>query len=171
MRKNILFLCAVATLAFSACAQTKKTSRTGKLTKTAASIAKYSMLTMTRTPCYGKCPVFDISITSDGMLTYEGKRFTETLGTYTKQATDKKQVATLFQSLVKYQVDTCSEKYEKQISDLPSTNFIFVVNGKEQKVTNAIFGPKFFHDIVEQVNELAKVDDTWKKIADPLPQE
>ncbi|NNF02213.1 MAG: hypothetical protein HKN22_05975 [Bacteroidia bacterium] len=35
-----------------------------------------------RTPCYGKCPVYKIEIYDNGLVTYEGIRFTEKIGKY-----------------------------------------------------------------------------------------
>jgi hypothetical protein len=32
-------------------------------------------VTLERTPCFGRCPVYSVSISRSGLITYEGKRF------------------------------------------------------------------------------------------------
>lgn len=37
-------------------------------------------------PCFGFCPVYDVSIAPDGSVAYDGKRHTELLGAHTRSA-------------------------------------------------------------------------------------
>jgi hypothetical protein len=38
------------------------------------------MITLSRTECYGTCPVYELAIESDGSVTFNGKKHTKTLG-------------------------------------------------------------------------------------------
>jgi hypothetical protein len=39
------------------------------------------VITLERTPCFGSCPVYKVTITSEGSVTFVGDRFTKTMGT------------------------------------------------------------------------------------------
>lgn len=45
----------------------------------AASLA-FDAVKLSRTACYGKCPVYDVEIKSDGTVIYDGKAFVKSLG-------------------------------------------------------------------------------------------
>ncbi|MCI0516543.1 MAG: DUF6438 domain-containing protein, partial [Woeseiaceae bacterium] len=38
-------------------------------------------ITLERTACYGTCPMYKVTIASEGAVTFEGQRFTKTIGT------------------------------------------------------------------------------------------
>lgn len=44
-----------------------------------------SLVTLERTPCYGECPVYQVSIAGDGAVEFAGKRFVAHLGLATAQ--------------------------------------------------------------------------------------
>lgn len=39
-----------------------------------------SLVTLERTPCYGECPVYQVSVAGDGTVEFAGKRFVAKLG-------------------------------------------------------------------------------------------
>lgn len=40
-------------------------------------------VTLERTPCFGTCPVYALTLTSDGRVVFEGRRFVDSIGTFT----------------------------------------------------------------------------------------
>ena len=39
-------------------------------------------VTLERTPCFGYCPSYKVTLKSDGTIIYEGKKFVQMMGTY-----------------------------------------------------------------------------------------
>lgn len=158
--KNILSLLTAGVILMSACAQQKKT------TSKAETGSQIQELAMERTACFGQCPAYRVEIKKDGSVKYTGRHFTEYTGTY-EIKTDPKKVAELFKSFDKYRVDTCQKSYDNKIPDLPGLIYQITYSGnKQQEIMNAHFGPDFLKQLGKEVDEFAKVDDTWTKTAD-----
>ena len=168
MRKYIVSVLLLVCIAVTACAHTKKTTRK-KAPKSTKGV-QITAVTMTRGACYGRCPIYTVKITADGMVEYDGKRFTKQDGLYRKQFSPAR-TAELFRQFETYGVDTCQAIYDLTISDLPGLSYIFIVNGKEQRIGNAHFGPEFLKVLAQSVDELATVDKSWKKIRDKAPDQ
>ena len=45
---------------------------------------------MRKTPCYGKCPYFEVNFYENGFVTYEGLKFVDKIGIYNTQINKKK---------------------------------------------------------------------------------
>ena len=73
------------------------------------------------TPCYGSCPVFELKISSNGTLEYNGKRFTNFTGRKNLKL-DSKQVEELF-ALIEYtDVKNLKNNYYINATDNPAVN-------------------------------------------------
>lgn len=122
---------------------------------------------MSRTGCYGTCPVYSTEIQASGMARYSGLQFTDMEGVFEKQL-PVDQVDALFQQFKAYGVDSCQELYPSLIQDLPGLHFDIVYASQDtQRIRNAHFGPPFLKELGKKVDELAKPDFSWKKIAKP----
>lgn len=77
-----------------------------------------------RTPCFGGCPIYTLKIDGSGMATFEGKRFTEKIGSYSKQLT-KEETQKLFNALKEKEWENYKDEYPTRSTDLPSTIFRF----------------------------------------------
>lgn len=120
-------------------------------------------VSMHRTACFGRCPDYIIELSSDGMATYTGIRFTQDSGVYTKNigtaATNK-----LMNDLTAYRIDTCQATYPQRITDVPGIYYIIQYkNGRKQQIANANFGPVFLKEIALRMDSLVKVDASWTK--------
>src|ERR1043165_1277973 len=164
MKKTILSICALLLIVLCACAQTKKTTKKKKTTTTAATAI--TAIEMSRGACFGKCPVYMLRIAADGNATYTGKQNTQYQGVYTKKL-DAAKVVTLFKEYERYKVDTCSEKY-KYMQDISALEYTIYYKNKEQNIKNANspFAPKFLNGLAKKMDDLAKVDNTWKRTGD-----
>lgn len=72
--KKLLAIFATA-LALAACASGGE--RNGE---TARDISPFDYVTLSKSPCFGACPVYDITLQGDGRVTYHGGRFTKLQG-------------------------------------------------------------------------------------------
>lgn len=123
-------------------------------------------IAMNRSACMGTCPVYKVEVNKSGKVTYYGMSFVDYKGTYEKIFA-KDRVAGLFSQFMQYKVDTCSEDYESMIADVPGVYYqITYSSGDKQKINNAHFGPEFLKTLSFEVDSFAKVDASWKKVAD-----
>ena len=130
-----------------------------------------TMLRMDRTACFGKCPTYYVEVQSNGMASFHGIRFTENDGIWEKQlsAADCQKLMRKFEAV---KVDTCADRYEAMVTDLPSINYVFrYAGGTAKNIQNASYGPQFLNTLAREIDELTRVDKTWKKIADTATYE
>ena len=158
MNKYISAITLLMAISFSAYAQ--KTSN----------VKSISYLSMQRTACFGRCPTYMVEIYKNGLVRYTGRQFTEYTGVYERNLGSKK-VAPLLKEFASYRVDTCKELYENNIPDLPGLIYNFKIDGKETKIYNAGFGPKYLDYLGMQVDKLVKPTKSWKKVRDLKPEE
>lgn len=169
-RKSIglVLLCSLLTMA---CAQSKKTTTSSASASAKSGVADVPQLTavqMSRSACFGRCPVYSVTVEKDGMVRFYGKHYNQYQGVYEKNV-GAKQVATLFSQFEAKRVDTCSARYERLISDVPGINYSFTYAKKEASIIqNAHFGPQYLKELALSVDSLAKVDASWKKVADTV---
>lgn len=91
-----------------------------------------------RTPCYGTCPIFKLTIDHKGNAVFEGERFTDKLGrwTYKLNKSERKDIFNAFKAV---NWDKLNANYPTAVSDLPSVIFHFThkKTDKEVVVTGA----------------------------------
>ena len=111
----------------------------------------YTMLMYKKTPCYGKCPVYEVKISNDGKATYEGKMNVEKMGSFVgkvsgdglKTLRDKLEMSGIYDFANAYPTDG------KQISDLPTTII-------EYRVGDMIKSIRDKHDAPAKLKDLEK---------------
>ena len=84
--------------------------------------------------CYGTCPVFTMTIHSDGQVEYEGRSFTDRLGTFTKELS-KDQMIEVLQKIDASDFYNLSDRYVSKIADLPMTKITVIDEDNETKTT------------------------------------
>ncbi len=122
------------------------------------------VISLRRTPCFGKCPVYQIQVYSDGSLRYEGVQFTERLGTYFGKLAPER-IQAVFDLAEKIGFQQLAEEYPSgdiRIMDLPSAIVFLRYGSLEKQVVNRnhanpeVEGER---EIVDKLNELqATVD-------------
>ena len=89
---------------------------------------------MERTPCYGRCPIYDIKLYDNGLLLYNAKKFTDTVGCFFR-VLSKEEMATLKDKFNKASFFKLAAKYPEDgntPTDLPSC-ILFFNNGSNKK--------------------------------------
>lgn len=156
---SVIILLAVATV--SCFATSKKSAKKNGAAPAITSIK------LQRTACYGRCPEYSIEISKDGSVVYTAVRFNEDTGIFKKNIGTKKAKA-IFDEFASYRVDTCRERYELTITDLPGLIYTIKYPGRTQRIINANFGPPFLKTLAEHVDEAGKKTGTgWKKTGMP----
>jgi len=92
------------------------------------------VLSMERTPCFGRCPVYSIRIYENGLFVYDTKKFTDT-SACRYSLLSKEELAGLKQKFSDMNFFQFEDKYpadKRTPTDLPSC-ILFFNNGKQQK--------------------------------------
>src|SRR3954470_22972575 len=95
------------------------TSLTGSYAP-AQAIPEDFVIKMERTACYGRCPVYGVSIDARGNVTYDGTSFVRVVGRQTDRIPISKGAA-LVQTVDRIRFFELENKYRQLITDLPTT--------------------------------------------------
>lgn len=128
-------------------------------------IAPYLIASLKKTPCYGKCPVFEAKVYSDGKITYIGTQHVDKIGFYETHVDDQF-INNLFAKAGQINYLNLNSNYPtngKNISDVPSTISYLKIDADEKTIFNNFDSPialrhyeKYF------VNLLSELD--WRKV-------
>ncbi|MDF1673040.1 MAG: DUF6438 domain-containing protein [Vicingaceae bacterium] len=99
------------------------------------------LLTLERTPCFGKCPTYKYTIFSTGMVLYNGFENVKNLGTYKAQLT-KSQIEKIKVNIKSAKILSLKNKYDSQITDIPSTLLIINLDGEKKKIYDRYGAPE-----------------------------
>jgi len=145
-----------------ACMVNKKTSEA----QAAQAVSdQYDYISMRRSACFGTCPVYTIHVEGNGLVTYSGEKFTEYEGIYEKQF-ETKQMNEFFAQVQALKLDTCQTRYKTLITDLPGIHFEVKLKNRDTafRIDRAEFGPMFLKNLAMNMDELFKIDDSWKRM-------
>jgi len=135
--------------------------------------AKRVLIKMKKNPCFGKCPIYDITIDTDGYVEFNGQRFTDKLGKFSKKI-PKFVVAGLYKEFEAIGFMEMPEKYPSKLHDLPKTSLTFHPDAKtERTVVGDSFRPEELLALDKKLTEIA-MSDGWtllekKENSDNLP--
>ena len=175
MCKNFLAVLLVFCCLFGACAQSKKTTKSSGAnaptkTSSAKSLRGLTSVTMRRGACFGRCPEYSLTIQSDGLVKYVSKRNAQPEGSFEKNIGADK-ARKLLQQFMDNRADTCADRYQPIIADLPGLDYKLMINGKEKPIYNANFGPSYLSSLSLEMDAIGKVDSSWKKVAEQKAEE
>lgn len=119
-----------------------------------------TMVEMSKTACFGRCPVYTFTLHGDGSATFNGKRFVEPEGKHSRTfAADT--VNTVFKELIQADLYQYEDEYTDQVTDLPTTYLTFKHDGKEKKIKLYYGFPKELEALAGRLHELAMTNG-WK---------
>jgi Domain of unknown function (DUF6438) len=109
-------------------------------------------LSLERTPCFGTCKAYRIEVYRSGYATYNGRSNMEKLGMYTTHvgADMMEALAAQAEAVTFF---TMQDKYDAEVTDLPSTFLRIVANGKDKKVMGRVGQPNGFKNLVAFAEE------------------
>jgi hypothetical protein len=90
-------------------------------------------ISMTRTPCFGFCPDYTVTISGDGGVLYEGRRFVNVVGERRAQISPA-QVQALLARFDAIGFEQLQNEYRAEVTDLPSTTIQLIRNGRSKSV-------------------------------------
>ena len=129
---------------------------------------KQFSLEMTRTNCYGTCPVYSLKINSDGKVEFEGVNYTVTKGKAKGQITNEK-VNELISEINKSNFFSFEDDYSQNAktcssssTDCPSV--ILTIKYDEKEKTIKHYNCCFVNSLLSKENALQPLTDLENKI-------
>jgi len=106
-----------------------------------------------RTPCFGQCKTYRIRVFRSGFAVYEGSSFVEKTGThYGHVGSDT--LALLLQKAGDIDFFNLQDRYDSQVTDLPSTIVEVVANGRNKRVVARVGTPPALKAFAAYADEL-----------------
>jgi hypothetical protein len=116
-----------------------------------------------RTPCFGKCPAYTVTILADGSAHYTGRSNAPREGEFTGRV-DKALMQALYDRASSIGFFGFQDKYDGQVTDLPSTIIRVNASGKDKKVVGRVKTPPAFKPFASYADSLlASVE--WTLVA------
>ena len=118
------------------------------------SIEQKLVLQISTTPCFGECPVYDLSIFSNRVVTFNGKKFTKINGSQTGVITFD-QYEKLLEKAKKAKLMEAEDVYDNPaITDLPSTKILFIQDGTKKSIVARYEVPENITKFIDYTYEL-----------------
>lgn len=117
---------------------------------------------MYKGPCFGQCPIYTMSIYTDGKVEYNGQRFTDKIGVFTKKiSTDR--VKDLLEDLEKMKFWEMQEWYKGNLPDLAKTHITYTKGDQTKTVKGDNTRPELLKALDKKLVAIAGSDD-WTLI-------
>jgi len=106
----------------------------------AQQIPQDTLITLERTVCYGFCPNYKLTISADGAVVFEGRRFVKKIGTVQSTISQEKlrELINKFEKIAYFQLrnryEHTRDGCEGVVTDHPSANTSIRINGKSKSV-------------------------------------
>lgn len=150
-----MILCFIALfgLALTSCNSSKKMTHSQTNTQeTMAVQGPYKLFTINQGACFGRCPVYTLTLYSDTTLRLEGKQFMNYIGFF-KRKLSADQYAPINGIYKSIHIDSLLPEYDAGIADYPSQIiYFFTPEGRVQKkVRNAGNAPKNLDELLSSL--------------------
>jgi Domain of unknown function (DUF6438) len=139
---------------------------------TSGDIPRDLKITLERTECFGFCPVYKLTITADGAVVFEGRRFVKQEGATVKSAISGERLKQLMAEFDRVKFFSLEDDYsEIRLScptDQPSAITSIRINGKS-KTVNHYLGcrePKVPKELTELENKIDEIVNTAQWLPD-----
>jgi len=129
------------------------------------------LVEMSKGPCYGRCPVYDFVIYDNGIMTYEGKRFTERQGLYIKKMSES-ELKELKATLAAANLRQFRDAYRARVPDLQSVSITYYKDDYIKTIIGKDGRPEKVMEIQGELEKFAESDDwqLYAKQGDDLPE-
>ncbi len=130
---------------------------TGSACKKRNQVPESASIVLSKTACFGTCPIYQMTINGNGLATFEGERFTDKIGSFSKQLTEQ-ETKDLFRQLATYDWNSFQDSYPAQVTDLPSVIFHFNFKDVKKKVSVRGEHPPTLDVINNMLSNIAESD-------------
>ncbi|MFY9608700.1 MAG: DUF6438 domain-containing protein [Blastocatellia bacterium] len=134
-----------------------------RASEAAHQVPQDTLITLERTPCYGTCPSYKLTISADGSVLFEGRRFVKKVGTV-QSTISQAGLRELIERFEKINYFDLRDRYEEAgdgckdwSTDGPSAISSITTNGKSKSVRH-YYGCRGI-DVLAELTELEQAID------------
>lgn len=133
--------------------------------KTVKANSEKLIIVIRETPCFGKCPTYEMKIYQNGLVEFIGQSHVEKIGTYTKSIPTK-EVESLIDLFKEKDFFAFDDKYSAEMTDFPTTYTTFNYDGKSKTIEHYHGAPEDLKVLERTLRKIWKNEEGWEKIAD-----
>jgi len=112
------------------------------------------VIEMNKGACFGRCPVFTLTIYSNGVASYNGERHTDKMGLYLKRL-PKSELEALLAAFKKADLWQYPDVYRSQFPDLPAVNITYHEAERSKSILGKETRPEAVIELEGRLNTLA----------------
>jgi hypothetical protein len=121
------------------------------------------VIKLERTACFGRCPVYSVTLDAKGNVVFEGTQFVAAHGRHT-DSIPASSIAALLATARRIGFFDLSDSYRAPISDLPTTFVTITANGRTKRVEDYFGAPQGLKDLERQIDDAARTE-RWIRVA------
>jgi hypothetical protein len=118
-------------------------------------------ITLSRSPCYGKCPTYEVEIHGDGTVLYDGKANVATKGRHTAKIS-RESLVKLVDAFRKADYFSLSDRYVSAVTDNPAYETSISFDGVSKSVLDyvgrSVGMPSTISDVEAAIDRLSGAD-------------
>ena len=120
-----------------------------------------------RGSCYGRCEVYTLNVYDNGLLIFEGKRFTDRPGTWEKSI-DRRRVTSLLDSFARADFPNYPRSFRGEIADAATIEFTYYnQDGKEYVTSYKDIAPPELEQLSSKLHNLAHLPN-YRQVSDTI---
>lgn len=128
----------------------------GLLASAAAAAGDPPVVTLERTPCFGMCPAYSVTLDADGTVTYVGRSNVRVAGQQTWKISPAS-VDALASEMEKAGYFKLKDRYTAPITDQPTTRTSLRFRRHHKEITDYYGGPDVLKTLERRIDEVAGV--------------
>ena len=156
----LLFIASLLLLWTCKTTKEKDTSDLTQLTK---------VIEMYKSPCFGECPTFTLTIYEGGFASFNGRAYTDKEGVYVQQLS-KEVYKTLMNTFQTANLDQYKDHYPSDLHDLPKVTIKYFSKGGSKSIMGDIERPEVIVNLEKQLDKIADAQG-WVQREGPIKEE
>jgi ankyrin repeat protein len=111
-------------------------------------------ITIERTPCFGMCPEYKVTMKDEGTVTYTGRQYVRVTGERTWKI-DPAAVRALAREMEAAGYFDLQDEYTSRMTDHPTTRTSLTIGTRSKKISDYISGPQTLKDIEQRIDDVS----------------
>ena len=120
--------------------------------------------TIKRTPCYGRCPIYEAVIYKSGYTLYTGKQFVEKAGVFSTRIS-KNDLRAIMAKASEIGYFNLMDEYDSPVTDFPTTHTSLSSNGIKKEIKDRVGGPESLREYEKLLDSILDKS-TWVKVGE-----
>ncbi|MEO5581623.1 MAG: DUF6438 domain-containing protein [Saprospiraceae bacterium] len=120
---------------------------------------------MSKSPCFGRCPVYTVTVFQNGLMVLDAKDNMPWKGKYSNQMTPS-ELNSFKSTLKSLSIHHYKDEYREPIADAPATTITYYEGANSKKIFTNFLYPDSLQLFTEHLNTMVIKNDNWKKIVD-----